>query len=181
MWKPSLLTRSFGPWIPDVESCLSFSCHIQVQTASTALSTDFSKMYDARAYALAYTRGKFIYDARAYALASSGMRLEQDRSVTYIKPRFPHFVLFGDVGVQQMWKPHVLPRSFGPRILDSISSLFWSYHRQVHTMANPYTSIHGVFSHEMCSLATYKLSCCTCLYQGRSLYLGHATIKPQSW
>ena len=70
MWKPSMLTRSFGPWILDVESCLSLSCHIQLQTASTDLSTDFSKMCDARAYALAYTRGKFIYDARAYAQAS---------------------------------------------------------------------------------------------------------------
>ena len=37
------------------------------------------------------------------------------------------------------------------------------------------------FPIKMCSLATYKLSCCTCLYQGRSLYLGHATIKAQAW
>ena len=145
------------------------------------LSTDFSKMYDARAYALAYTRVSLSMMLGHMPWHPRGMWLEQDRSVTYIKPRFPHFVLFGDVGVQQMWKPRVLPRSFGPRILDSISCSFWSYHRQVHTMATPYNSIHGVFPHKICSLATYKLSCCTCVYQGRSLYLRHATIKAQAW
>ena len=132
MWKPSLQPRSFGPRILDNTSSLPLSCHRRVHsTASTCLSRHCAFFQSNVQVNKISVLAPYMSISRR-GLLTSRMQLSSIILVTEAKNRFPLFWFFGEVGVQQLWKPSLLPRSFGPRILDNISCLSLSHHRQVH-------------------------------------------------
>ena len=115
MWNPRVLPRSFGPWILQRISCLSLNMS-QTSTRHCEhilqhrLCIFTHKMCKLATYELIVPYMSVSWEVPL----TRASHYESTSLVTKLKNRFPHFVVFGEVGVQQMWKPSLLPRSFAP-------------------------------------------------------------------
>ena len=128
--------QALGPRILERISCLFLTCHRQVHTTTNTYFSIHCVVFHIKCASCPNISYHTLNLYITGGLVVSACHYKSTSLVTKFKNRFPHFALFGEGGVQQMWKPSLLPRSFGPRILDNISCLAFSCHRQVHSKAN---------------------------------------------